>query len=504
MSESKKEFLGILCKLYIIALVVILPLYTGGSYYQIGDRKYLLFRNVSLLCLGIWLVCMVVSCVCLLFGRLRQSNVMRRQNSIYGRVSLSSVDICVFCYGLCALLSAVMSPYGTTAWLGYRDWYMGALSQLIFVGIYFFISGEFAGGASVIYLGEGALSLVVILAFLQRFGVDPLGLHTPFHNTDWEVSNMLTTVGNINWLCGYLSVLLPWPVVGFLYSRKRGKQIVCYVISVLTLALTVTQGSDIGPVLAVACLGMGFLYGIRRGDFFRRTVLLAAGVCVICPLAGVLMKYLGTWEKIPADSFISGILCSSFWWMVAIVLGVVCLLQRMLPGRLVKWLNRFLLVGGILLSTFVAVVYLSGLPEGRAWGSGRGGLWQAAWEGFCRMDWRQQLIGVGSDCFAEYIYGDASLAGLIQMQDHWSETVFANAHNEWLNMLVNGGIFGVAAYAGMFLCAFRRYRGMMLGVMVLILYGINSVFSFQQVVSTPLLFLVLGICESKYRSDMRS
>ena len=49
------EFLYLLCNLYIIGLTVALPLYTGGTYWQIGDSKYMLFRNLSLLCLNLWL-----------------------------------------------------------------------------------------------------------------------------------------------------------------------------------------------------------------------------------------------------------------------------------------------------------------------------------------------------------------------------------------------------------------------------------------------------------------
>lgn len=507
MENGRKEFVRILCNIYMIMLLAVLPLYTRGSYYKIGDSKYLLFRNVSFLCLGIWLVCAVVSCIGVLIVRVhkmsfsQQAKAVRQRGSRGNGISCSPVDICVFVYGICALLSAMLSPYGPTAWLGYRDWYMGAVSQIMFVGIYFFVSREYTGSASVIYLGEAALFLVTIIAFLQRFGVDPLGLHTPFYITDWEYSNMLSTIGNINWLCGYLSVLLPWPIVGFLYSKKRGKQIACYVISICALALILTQGSDIGVVLAATCMGIGFLYGIRKRDFFRRSILLALGVCVICPATGIMMKYLGTWERIPVDSFVSGILTKPFWWVFAVILLVLYFVQKVIPRKVAGWLNRILLTGGFVLAVIAAAIYLSGLPAGSAWGSGRGGLWQAAWQGFCQMNLRQKLFGVGPDCFAEYIYSNPALEGLIQMQDHWSGAVFANAHNEWLNILVNGGLVGFVAYLTLFICAFRRYRGMMLGVMVLILYGINSVFSFQQVMSTPLLFLVLGMCESKYRIE---
>ena len=40
----------------------------------------------------------------------------------------------VAAYGICVLLSALGSEYGNLAWTGYEGWYMGAVSQLLFVG----------------------------------------------------------------------------------------------------------------------------------------------------------------------------------------------------------------------------------------------------------------------------------------------------------------------------------------------------------------------------------
>ena len=48
--------MSLLCKLYMVALLVALPLYTGEGYWNLGDTKYMLFKNVSCLCLGLWLV----------------------------------------------------------------------------------------------------------------------------------------------------------------------------------------------------------------------------------------------------------------------------------------------------------------------------------------------------------------------------------------------------------------------------------------------------------------
>ena len=58
MENRKEEFLKIVCQIYLIAILAVLPLYyiPWNGYYKLGDTKYYLYRNISLLCLesGWW------------------------------------------------------------------------------------------------------------------------------------------------------------------------------------------------------------------------------------------------------------------------------------------------------------------------------------------------------------------------------------------------------------------------------------------------------------------
>ena len=106
-----------------------------------------------------------------------------------------------------------------------------------------------------------------------------------------------------------------------------------------------------------------------------------------------------------------------------------------------------------------------------------------------RADLGQKLVGAGPDCFAEYIYDVFPVRDIISPIGHWSNSIFANAHNEWLNHLVILGLAGVLAYLGIFVMGLRRYKGMALGIFALTLYGVYSLISFQQVTSTPCFLL---------------
>lgn len=541
MDSNKREFLGTLCNLYMTALLAVVPLYTGGTYYLIGDTKYRLFRNVSVICLGLWLLVTLGFALWNGAGRVHagtellksvQREIPRFLAGIKG-LRRSPVDVCMLAYGLCVLLSAVHSPYGDTPWLGYQDWYMGAFSQLMFVGIYFFVSRNYDGSAYPIYLGEAALFLVAELAFANRLGQDPLGLLAPFNDGDWEYSHMLSTVGNINWLCGYLGVAVAFPLSGYLNSRypgshysnghypnghypdryylngyRKGKCLLLFFLSTLGVALLALQGSDIGVVMAGACLGVCLLAGYlaefrcRMWEFFEKGILLAATVLLLISVFAWLMGLLGTQKAMPSDSPMQGgIAHPAYWAAMSLLLYALFFLLKKLPGQMHRMARNAILVSGCLAAGACAAWYFGRLPGGEAWGSGRGRLWSAAWRGFLEAGALQKLLGAGPDCFAEYIYSIMPAEEVYGMQGRWEGVVFANAHNEWLNHLVNIGILGAVSYLGIFVSAFKRYRGMLLGILALALYGLNSLTSFQQTLNTPLFFLALGLCESRVRRE---
>lgn len=532
LESNKREFLGLLCNLYIVALLALLPLYTKGTYYLIGDDKYQLFYNVSIICLGLWLAMEILTILSKFlrkqFGGKRDGQgigrkpARRREEGGFSQ-KLSLVDICMFFYGACVLLSALHSAYEKTPWVGYQDWHMGAISQILFIGIYFFVSRNYNGSPYPLYLGEAALFLVMSLGLAQRLGWDLLGLMAPFSEKDWEYSHMLSTVGNINWLCGYLAVIIAFPLSGYLNGKplakdsagqrrepvsgvRKYKHGLLFFTTSLGLALFILQGSDIGIVLAVAgigiCLIAGYfpLYRHHARCFFERGILLAAVVLFEISVMSWLVGIRKTLAAMPSDSPLQAVLNYPVRWLAAaLIFGALYLLLRRMPNKAHRAARITILLLGAATMAASGAWYLSRQPAGGFWGSGRGGLWAAAWKGFTEAGWLQKLIGAGPDCFAEYLYQLLPASAIYSTEGQWQNAVFANAHNEWLNHLVNFGILGTVAYAGIFVSALKRYQGMLLGIFVIALYGIASLTGFQQVLNTPLLFLVLGLCENRYR-----
>ncbi len=509
-----KKFSETLCNLYIVVLSAIMPLYNRGTYVMIGDTKFDMFRDVSLWCLCLAVLSAVV-------GMIESRPAKGAPDGFFaakrtGARAFSYVDLCVACYGVSAALSAFLSSYGVYAWTGYREWHMGALTQLSLTAIYFFVSRCYNGSAWTVYMWEAAFFLTALLGLCSRLGMDPLGLLRDFERGGWEYRHLISTVGNINWYCGYSAVAIAMPTVGYLKAKSVKKRIILYIVSVLGLVVLCIQGSDAGPVLVFVCLGVCLLWGGRNESIFARTMLLAAGTCLGLPCYANAVRLAGerAFYAIPEDGIGLRVFGWGGWWALgALFLGIYFLIKngmkadakmrdtkqgRGVAGRIRAFWIAAVIMWGIFLLLGV-LLCLSRLAGSVEWNQGRGVLWRLSVQGFLKGDWKQKMFGAGPDCFAEYIYSVFSPGELPEPEGHWAGAIFANAHNQWLNHLVNTGIFGLLSAVAIVIAALKRYRRFMPGMLALILYCVNSLVSFQQVLSTPLIFVMLGICEYRQR-----
>lgn len=486
MREQLKSFRELICHIYIIFLMAGLPLFMGKGYFLLGDTKYVFFRNGTCFCLGIWLLILPFA--------------IYSERKSY-KLKCSVMDGCVLAYGMISLISAVCSNYRQTAMLGYRDWYMGALSQLLLVGIYFFISREYSYQKYSLLIGEIAVLVVLGIAFLQKLELDFFRLMHLYNNGDWEYSHMLSTIGNINWFCGYLGLVLPFALTGYLYAKGKGKKYFLYIVSIAGLAMLWMNGSDSGIAMCVLSFFCCFVFCLFHTEYFEKCLLLGIGVSVILPM----FSYLVLWRKstltFPADGNVFLRINSPVWWVIALFLTVLFIgTVNVKKEKRKKWVQAvlYVMIGCFTFAGILsAMKFLPHLFSGNAdWGNGRGTLWQLAWKQFLRCSRSEKFIGVGPDCYAYVVY-----TANVMEEGHWQGAVFANAHNEWLNQLVNMGLVGLAAYFSVFVTGFIRYRRILLGMMVIVIYMAIATFSFQEVMNAPYLFLVLGLCENRLRQQ---
>lgn len=122
------------------------------------------------------------------------------------------------------------------------------------------------------------------------------------------------------------------------------------------------------------------------------------------------------------------------WFLLAVVCLLFCGIHYALPEKKKRALQIGALCGSLLLAVGVIIWYILKLQGSDfvEWGNRRGMLWQMAWQGFCRGDLKQKLLGAGPDCFAGYLEQVLPGGTVLFDKGYFADSIFTNAHNEWL------------------------------------------------------------------------
>lgn len=195
------DILDILVSMYMVVMMVVLPLYTTDTGYRhIGTEKCLFFRSFSLVACKVILPLAVIY----LFCRLIKWHLSERRRKNILTVSVTDLFALVYLTAvLCSYLHTSFrqeTEWGDTFY-GTSGWYLGLLTQLLFLGIYFMVSRLWQRRDWVIGLWVPTIAVVTLLGYLNRFGVYPLEMKS-------TSPQYISTIGNINWYCGYVVTIV--------------------------------------------------------------------------------------------------------------------------------------------------------------------------------------------------------------------------------------------------------------------------------------------------------
>ncbi|MDE7223247.1 MAG: O-antigen ligase family protein [Acetatifactor sp.] len=524
-SAGVRELLDMMVGLYMVALMVVMPLYTTESGYQsIGTEKCLFFRSVSVAACRVILPAAVFYLICRLIQWFRTEKCRRIKSW-----DISVTDVFAFIYFVAVIASYLHTSFRKeTEWgdtfHGTYGWYLGLLTQLLFLGIYLMVSRLWHRRDWMIVLWIVPMTVVCVLGYLNRFGIYPLEMKA-------KGPQYISTIGNINWYCGYLVTVLSvfayylWKDGGL--CKKKWIRMLLYLFLGVGLATLVTQGSSSGAVALLVLLGVFYLLSMRDGEKLRRfwagCILLSA----VCILTWVIRHI---WpEAITYTEGTTDILTLSPLPFLMLGISLLCwyLVRRScrnehFTGRLWGILGIAVwAAAGVTAVVFIVMLALNTRYPGSigslselgmftfnaSWGSNRGITWTAGISCFLNQNLAGKLLGVGPDAMAIYIHSGVDPALKQMVEDYFGRLMLTNAHNEWLTVLINEGLLGAAGYIGLMVTAIRRYLragggDALAGAagMGILAYTVNNVFSFQQVMSTSAVFLILGIGEACMRS----
>lgn len=523
-SESVLETIGkfflnvlrILVWLSVILILAIMPFYFQEGYTHIGSDKSYFFRKASVvlgrLILPVWGGCIICYGIQLFIHRKKG-----QLPQLFRRLCIT--DYFAFFYGVCDIISYVCSDYKETALWGTTGWFMGLIPQLTLVALYFLIRFFQTKGEWVVILNLLTSAIVFVLGFLNRFAVFPI----PMKYSDQKT--FISTIGNINWYCGYL-VAVFFVGVGLLWldkgeDRRKTWPLCGYVF--VGFATLITQGSESGIFALAIVLFTLFVLSAKDGDLTREgrfwliiLLLAMAGIftavlrlafpghitftstlgnlltysplpfiMAAAALAGIFMTYKG--KGISSTllrrgmKIFSKICCIAIPLLFVIFIGMIAV-NTVRPGSL-----------GVLSQ-------MSVFTFNDRWGSSRGATWSIGLRCFMEQDFLHKLTGVGPDCMANFLYKDSSDSLLALARRAFENRRLTNAHCEILTILVNEGILGAICYGGMLIShAYSLIRSRAnnayaaaCGLCVLA-YFANNLWSFQQTMGVVPLFVIMGL-----------
>ena len=118
--------------------------------------------------------------------------------------SLTGTELFAICYIAALCISYLLTDYPEFAKMGADGWNMGFWPQILFLFFFLLLKRTLTTGMAKAGIGMmlSASTVVFLLGLLNRYGVNPLHMES-------SGPGFISTIGNINWYCGYWSVLFP-------------------------------------------------------------------------------------------------------------------------------------------------------------------------------------------------------------------------------------------------------------------------------------------------------
>ena len=514
--DITRYIMRIIVSVYVLLMLVAIPLFYHDKYYDIGDFKFEMYAKITSVMLVIAGIALIAHVICFIKKQGSIDVLLQYLKEAVRRLTV--LDWFVIGFAVISAMSYLLSDFKDATLYGYAGWSMGLLSQLSFVLIYFLVSRFWSETwkKNLIWVLCIASALTFLLAILHRFMIDPLGFYEGIDSGYYI--QFLTTIGQATWYSSFLCTILPVGVVLFWYCDQKWQRICLGIYCFLGFSSLVTQNSDsaflaLGAIcFTLFCLSFDSEKKFKR---FLETMILAVAS----------MRVMGIFQMVFADRAVQLDTLSVFFsqhyvfWIVLIALILIyagiCWADMKHKFRINEWkwvrkLAIILLVVGaivalclILLTTNGALpAMMSGLYDSgyfnfnEYWGNNRGFTWQYSAKMFAEYPLKEKIIGVGPDGYASYTY----LHYAEEVSAKWGDSVLTNAHNEWFTMMINEGILGLISYGGIFISAAyifikNRKKEIMLSAVAVCIFSyiFHNMFCYQQVMCTPIIFILLGI-----------
>ncbi len=512
------SFLEYLCAFWAIVLSFAVPLYMKDGYYQIGTAKYDAYAHVVVFGMPVLLLLVLLYVI---FAVKEKGISVQGFKNVWADMSVT--DRFVLGYILVVLISFLFCGQWKEAFWGYNGWFMGLFSQLSFVLIYFIFSRFMKDSPLVLTVLCIVSSYVFAVGIQHRLLIDTIGTYDSL--SDYYKKQFLSTLGQASWYSSFMTVVIPIGMFAFWYFKHWALRLLSGLFVLVSFMTMVTQNTDSAYFGFLAATLVLFHVSVKDADRMRRffeVMLLFA----LAPKCMQLLLKIYPNEIMEWDMISHILVFDDRVWILTVLCSIIIVVFALL-GKKDRYPEKAMYIfrnivygvlGALLIFWIILLVWsangqlpgvLADLAEkvpylkwDTTWGNHRGFTWGFTAQMYADLNLKDKIIGVGPDCYAIYAHGNYTDI----LKEQWSGAILTNAHNEWLNMLINTGLLGAVAYLGIFVTAFVRFvknsenRPMLLGLAAAIAaYMAHNLFCYQQVLCTPFVFLFLAIGEYQIR-----
>lgn len=357
-------------------------------------------------------------------------------------------------------------------------------------------------------------SLCALLGILNFLCVDPLHFYVESLREIYR-NDFISTIGNINFFCAYMCLILGLASGFFLKAKGRLAYIWLIPIS-LTIMGVLAARSESG-LFGICAILLGIcIYGASSMRESGRSFVLLAALFVNAFILGNLVYFRNGMHMTLYEGFARTMMLHPWHMIICSVLslGVAIFLFTRKETRInlqrVRNVQRILvcLTALVVLIVVALMIYftvirpdvpLSGIASylrmDHHWGTSRGYIWKKTVELYGDLPLHQKLFGIGPDCLKAFLVENCydemvNLTGIL----------FDNAHNEYLQFLITTGAFGLIGYLLMIVAAMRNLWKSMQNnpalfacYLALCAHLLQAVFNIAQPETTPAVYLLLAI-----------
>ncbi|MBQ7596413.1 MAG: O-antigen ligase family protein [Clostridia bacterium] len=484
----------------VFTLLCIFPFFVTNGYHNITASKYYFF------CISTAFFSLLTAAA-YLFRSNKNKTLKKQKKNTSDIFMLIFLAVCVF--------SCLLSEHRAEAFNGSAGRRMGLVMMAFMAAAYFFISRSYIIRYKEINYFGLSLMIMCLLSVAQYMGADPFSLLADIAKRQRVA--FIGLLGNINVFASYLCISVPLFMYLFCAETNKSRVKLYALVSGFGFCGIYASDSDTGILGLAAAFFIVFLFCCKNSCRFLRFWQL---ICIFS-FSSFLFRGLTCLFKNKcrhADTIYSYLLNP---WLILAVFCIsfsVFLLVRRFPvsekGLKIIRISVTVISAALILSLLAGVIYFSvfnrEMPLGEKsdylrfddlWGSERGAIWQKLFKAYLEFPVLKKLIGSGEDTVIFVIrsaYGSGA--------ENSAGQLFDNAHNEPLQYLVTLGLCGLVSYLAAVGTAVKSAikSGAVLkqaAAICVCVYLVQSLVAITQPITTPLLFVFLGLAQAKPRDN---